>query len=409
MDNPDDSVVEKMARPRWSSALRGLAARRPLQRVSSIRAAEDRGGEGEIGRSVWTADAADYAASLLVVGAALFVGLLLQQFLAISNVALMLLLAIQLVAIIYGLGPALAACVVSTLGYNFLFIPPLYTLRIADSENAVTLFLFAVAALITSNLTSLVRYQAIEARDARIQAETEKLRSALLTSISHDLRTPLASILGSATSLKGYRATLDENAQRQLIDTIEEEAERLNRFISDLLDMTRLEAGAIELRTELVDLSDIVGSAIRRAGSILAGHKIITDLKPDLPMVKLDPVLYEQVLFNLFDNAAKYAPPQTTISLSAECSGPAIVIRIVDEGEGIPVADLERVFDRFYRVRAGDRQRAGTGLGLAICRGFVEAMGGTISAANRRDRSGAVFAVTIPVVAHAPKPADDQA
>jgi two-component system sensor histidine kinase KdpD len=234
---------------------------------------------------------------------------------------------------------------------------------------------------------------------ARIAAETEKLRSAMLTSVSHDLRTPLASILGSATSLKSYRATLSEPEQKQLIDTIEQEAERLNRFISDLLDMTRLEAGAINPRTELIDLGDIVGSAVRRAGTILSGHKVKVELQPDLPMLKLDPVLFEQVLFNLLDNASKYAPPGTTVSLVAERTGQSVAIRVMDEGEGIPDADLERIFDKFYRVRAGDRQRAGTGLGLAICRGFLEAMGGTIRAANRDDRRGAVFTVLLPVPA----------
>jgi two-component system sensor histidine kinase KdpD len=237
---------------------------------------------------------------------------------------------------------------------------------------------------------------------ARIAAETEKLRSALLTSISHDLRTPLASILGSATTLKGYRKDLDETAQQQLIDTIQEEAERLNRFITDLLDMTKLEAGTIQPRTELIDLADIVGSALRRAGKFLARHRVDIDLKPDLPMVKLDPVLFEQVLFNLLDNAAKYAPVGTNIAIRAERAGKTVILSVADEGEGIPEADLERIFDKFYRVRAGDRQRAGTGLGLAICRGFVEAMGGTITAANRIDRSGAVFIIVMPATAEAP-------
>jgi two-component system sensor histidine kinase KdpD len=238
---------------------------------------------------------------------------------------------------------------------------------------------------------------------ARIAAETEKLRSSMLTSISHDLRTPLASILGSATSLKTYRSTLNESEQNQLVETIQEEAERLNRFISDLLDMTRLEAGAIQPKSEIVDLSDIVGSALRRAQTIVASHKIKIDLQPDLTMVKLDPVLFEQVLFNLLDNAAKYAPDGTTISVTAEQSGQSIAVRVLDEGDGIPEGDLERIFDKFYRVRASDRQRAGTGLGLAICRGFVEAMGGRISAANRDDRKGAVFTIrlSVPVRAEA--------
>ena len=245
-----------------------------------------------------------------------------------------------------------------------------------------------------------------DVEEARIAAETEKLRSALLTSISHDLRTPLASILGSVSSLKGYRTTLDETAQRQLIDTIQEEAERLNRFISDLLDMTKLEAGAIEPRTEPVDISDIVGSALRRADTILAAHSVSIELPPDLPAARLDPVLFEQVLFNLFDNAAKYAPSGTTISLRASHTASAIVLEVRDEGEGIPRADLERIFDKFYRVRGGDRQRAGSGLGLAICRGFLKAMGGTITAGNRNDRNGAVFTVTVPVTAIAMLPMD---
>ena len=143
---------------------------------------------------------------------------------------------------------------------------------------------------------------------ARLAAETERMRSALLTSISHDLRTPLSSILGSATSLRLYRQVLDDAAQQELIGTIQEEAERLNQFIANLLDMTRLESGAITPRMDLVDLADIVGSALERARKVLAAHRVEVDLAADLPMLRLDPVLFEQVLFNLLDNAAKYAP-----------------------------------------------------------------------------------------------------
>lgn len=498
----------------------------------------------------------DYAVGVLAIAAALALGILLRQFLAISNIALMLLIAVQIVAIAYGLGPALLACIVSALGYNFLFIPPLYTFSIADTGNVVTLFFFTIAALITGNLTSRVRERALDARrrakitedlyafsrklasavsvddllwatawqiaamlnlrvlillpekdcltiragcppedamdrgdwaaaewvwrqggeagrgtkimpdakrlfiamrtsrgvagvvglehdapahiltadrrrlyDAlagqaalalerinlaqdiervRIEAETEKLRAALLTSISHDLRTPLASILGSATTLRSYRAKLDQTAQEQLIETIKEEAERLNRFISDLLDMTRLEAGAIQLQTEWVDISDVVGSALRRAANILADHKLTTELDAALPLLKLDPVLLEQVLFNLMDNAAKYAPPPAAISLRARRSGALLIIEVIDEGDGIPAADTERIFEKFYRVRAGDRQRAGTGLGLAICRGFINTMGGTIRAGNRLDRKGAVFTIELPLPAEL-APAEERA
>jgi len=232
---------------------------------------------------------------------------------------------------------------------------------------------------------------------ARLDAETERLRSALLTSISHDLRTPLASILGSATSLKSYRGTLAPEAEAELVGTIQDEAERLNRFIANLLDMTRLEAGAIAPHTDLVELSDIVGSALERAAKVLDRHRVAIDLAPDLPLLRLDPVLFEQVLFNLLDNAGKYAPEGSEIGVRARSDGRRVVLEVLDQGDGIDPALLERIFDKFYRVGAADRQRAGTGLGLAICRGFVEAMGGTIVAGNRTDRRGAVFTVTLPL------------
>ena len=173
--------------------------------------------------------------------------------------------------------------------------------------------------------------------------------------------------------------------------TIQEEAERLNRFIGNLLDMTRLESGAIELKPELVDRQRDRRHGARSARrKLLAEHRVEIDIAPDLPMLRLDYLLFEQVLFNLLDNAAKYAPPG---SAGADFGAPrrrrASSLVSSDEGPGIPPGDLERIFDKFYRVQAADRQRAGTGLGLAICRGFVEAMGGTIAAGNRSDRSGA--------------------
>ncbi|MBN8871857.1 MAG: sensor histidine kinase KdpD, partial [Rhodospirillales bacterium] len=234
-----------------------------------------------------------------------------------------------------------------------------------------------------------------ELAQARVQAETDRLRSALLTSISHDLRTPLASIQGSASSLA--TASLDPATRQTLLDTILEESERLNRFIGNLLDMTRLESGAVRPNDGLVDLSDVVGAALRRAARILSGHTVTLDLAPDLPLVRLDMVLFEQVLFNLLDNAAKYAPPGTTIRIAAHRAGQEVVVQVIDEGGGLPPGEEDRIFEKFHRAEGTDRRRAGTGLGLAICRGFVEAMGGRIVAANRTDRPGAVFTIRLPV------------
>jgi len=232
--------------------------------------------------------------------------------------------------------------------------------------------------------------------EARVLAETERLRSSLLTSISHDLRTPLASIIGTITSLRSFGKLYDDHTRDDMLATAQEEAERLNRFVANLLDMTRIDSGAIELRREMTDLSDIVGSALQRCSRVLADHRVAVTLAPDLPMFPLDFVLTEQVLVNLLDNAAKYAPKGTTVEIDARAAEGDVVIEVRDEGPGIPDEDLERIFDKFYRVRSGDRQRAGTGLGLAICRGFVEAQGGTIHAANRIGRSGAVFTIRLP-------------
>lgn len=236
---------------------------------------------------------------------------------------------------------------------------------------------------------------------AKLAAEADRLRSALLTSISHDLKTPLAGIMGAAGTLRDYGKAIPEADRSELLGTVVEESERLNRFIANLLDMTRIEAGAMEPNYALLDVGDVVGAALRRAEGITRGHAIELSLEPNLPMLRLDPVLFDQVLFNLVDNAAKYAPAGTAIGVHARAAGDIVVLDILDEGPGLPPADLERIFDSFYRVGKGDQVRAGTGLGLAICRGFVEAMGGTITAANRDGRQGAVFTIRMPIPAEA--------
>jgi two-component system, OmpR family, sensor histidine kinase KdpD len=253
-------------------------------------------------------------------------------------------------------------------------------------------------ALMDQAALAVERVRLVEDLDrAKRTAETDRLRSALLTSISHDLKTPLAAILGSASTLRGLSGALDGPAKSDLIATIIDEAERLNRFIANLLDMTRLEAGAIVPNSALHDLGELVGSALERTSKILAHHQVEVDLAKDLPMVEIDPVLFEQVLFNLLDNAAKYAPIGTTVRIQSWRDRDSIGLQILDEGEGILPGDLEQIFDKFYRARKVDQVRAGTGLGLAISRGFVEAMHGTISAANRTDRTGAAFTIRLPV------------
>ena len=257
-------------------------------------------------------------------------------------------------------------------------------------------------ALIDQAALAIERVHLVDDLDqAKRREEADRLRSALLTSISHDLKTPLASIVGAAGALKDLSGALNEAAKADLVATILEESERLNRFIANLLDMTRLESGSIKPNAARHDIGEIVGSVLERARKILAHHRVEVDIAKDLPMLELDPVLFEQVLFNLLDNAAKYASPQTTVLVQSWQEAETVKLQIVDEGSGIPPQEIDRIFDKFHRAEKQDQVRAGTGLGLAISRGFIEAMGGSIAAANRTDRPGAVFTITLPV----PKPA----
>ncbi|WP_234680171.1 sensor histidine kinase [Bradyrhizobium monzae] len=255
-------------------------------------------------------------------------------------------------------------------------------------------------ALVDQGALAIERVLLVEDMDrVKRTVESERLRAALLTSISHDLKTPLASVLGAASTMRDLAGALSDTEKRDLLATVIDESERLNRFIANLLDMTKLESGAIVPNTALHDLGEIVGSALRRASKILTAHKVELVLAADLPMLELDAVLFEQVLFNLLDNAAKYSSPETTIVIKSRRERDQVVLEIADEGAGIPPDELESVFDKFYRVQKGDHVRPGTGLGLAISRGFVEAMRGTIAAANRSDRTGAVLTIRLPVPA----------
>ncbi|TIT30732.1 MAG: sensor histidine kinase KdpD, partial [Mesorhizobium sp.] len=184
---------------------------------------------------------------------------------------------------------------------------------------------------------------------AKLAAEADRLRSALLTSISHDLKTPLAAIMGAAGTLREFAPALPEQDRADLLSTVLDESERLNRFIANLLDMTKIESGAMEPNYAFHYVGDIVGSALYRARKIIGEHKADIDIPADLPMLRLDPVLFEQVLFNLLDNAAKYAPPGSTIRLQGWLDNGFVILQIMDEGPGIPPADLQRVFDTFYR------------------------------------------------------------
>jgi len=254
---------------------------------------------------------------------------------------------------------------------------------------------FADQAAIAIERTRLVD----QAAKAATNAESERLRAALLASISHDLRTPLASILGSATSLRQLGERMPKLDRADLLATIEEEAGRLSTFVSNLLDMTRLEAGALDIRRDWVDAGDAVRGAVARAAKIFPKRETRASIDGDLPLVRGDAALLEQVLFNLLDNADKYSPPGsvTRIAAVAVTGGGGVRITVTDDGIGIPKDALSKIFDKFYRVAGGDGRAPGTGLGLSICAALVTAMGGTILAHSpAASGTGSEFDVVFP-------------
>ncbi|AJE03565.1 sensor histidine kinase [Geobacter pickeringii] len=251
-------------------------------------------------------------------------------------------------------------------------------------------------AFATQTAMALERVQlSRQAEQAQILQARETLERALLNSISHDLRTPLVSITGALDTLREKVHTLADDARMELLDTAWEEAERLNRFVGNLLDMTRLEAGAIKLKKELCDVQDLVGCALAALERRIGRRKVGVNLPPDLPLARMDMVLMTQVLVNLLDNALKYSSPESGIEISARTESGTLSMEVADRGPGIPEQDLKRVFDKFYRIPIPEGAR-GTGLGLSICKGIVEAHGGAIRAENRAG-GGLRVTVTLPL------------
>jgi two-component system sensor histidine kinase KdpD len=233
-----------------------------------------------------------------------------------------------------------------------------------------------------------------ETERTRLEAERERLRSTLLSSVSHDLRTPLGVIEGASSTLLDHEVALDEPTQRDLLETIHEAAGRLNRRVRNLLDMTRLEAGAVELNREWQSPEEVVGVALGHLQGRLEGREVKVAVSADLPLFSCDAVLVEQVLVNLLENALKYSPPGAAIEVSAREEEHEIVISVADRGPGIPPGEEARIFEKFYRA-ARDRAVGGVGLGLAICRAIVAAHGGRIWAENRVG-GGAAFHFALP-------------
>lgn len=232
---------------------------------------------------------------------------------------------------------------------------------------------------------------------AHVSAETEQLRSALLSSVSHDLRTPLSSIIGSTSSLLEYSENIQEADRVDLLQTVLEEAERLNRYIQNLLDMTRLGGGTLTPKSDWVDISDIISAAIERLHRDLSSYRVKLNVPDEFPLLYVQGVLVEQALVNVLDNAASFSPSGATITIQLRAVNGMAEIDVCDEGPGIPEAEREKVFDMFYTATRGDRHKSGTGLGLAICRGLINAHGGQVSVHDGLNGKGTCIRLSLPL------------
>jgi two-component system sensor histidine kinase KdpD len=247
------------------------------------------------------------------------------------------------------------------------------------------------------------RVQLVEtAQKADLAVESEKLRNVLLSAISHDFRTPLATIIGSASTLRDSESSLDAARRRSLLDTLLHEAERMNRLVGNLLDLTRFSEGRVELHREWIAIDELVGAVLARLRDVLAAHPVALHVPDDLPLVPGDEVMLEQVLSNLIENAARHTPPGTTVEIAASATGGALEVSIRDHGPGFPPGEEARVFEKFHQARPESAQ-SGFGLGLAICKAIVEAHGGTIEA-RAASGGGADFHFTLPLPAEGSTP-----
>ncbi len=336
-----------------------------------------------------------YACAALATVGCTLAGWAMRPRFDLVNIAMVYLFAVVIIALRFPRGPAIFASVLCVAAFDFLFVPPQGRLSVDDVQYLLTFAIMLAVALIISRLVESVQRQAAAQAALEIEAETERIRSALLASISHDLRTPLAVMAGASSSLAEGGDRLSEPDRRALAQSVFDQAREMSEHVAKLLQMTRLETGAITVDRDWAALSEIVGSVLRRLSERMATHRVIVELPDDLPLVRVDATLIEQALGNLLENCAKHTPAGTVVRVRAQPRAAEIVVTVEDYSGGLSDRELERVFAKFHR---GSVEGAGTdiGLGLAICRAIVRLHGGQ-AWAERVPGGGTAFRFTLPL------------
>lgn len=328
--------------------------------------------------------------SVLLVSTACFLS---ADIIGYKVVALLLLVTVSLLAMLFDILPVLTAAVLSAVIWNFFFIPPLFTFRINDAEDVLLFLMYFLIALLNGVLTFKIREAENKARDKEEKENTIKLYNTLLSSLSHEMRTPLSTIIGSVDTLKENHNNLSAENKNNLLNEIDIASIRLNRQVENLLNMNRLETGMLQLKKDWCDINELTFSVIQKFANSTNNHKILFEPNENLPLFKLDAGLMEQVFHNLIHNSIQYTPENSIITIVAMHQSGNCIISISDNGKGFPESEIQFVFDKFYRLP--NSKTGGTGLGLSIAKGFVEAHNGKIILENIKE-SGAKFTIEIP-------------
>jgi two-component system sensor histidine kinase KdpD len=337
--------------------------------------------------------AKQHALSILLVLSVSSVCFAFSSILDYRVIAFFLLLTVSLIAVTFDIIPVLVAAGSSAVIWNYFFIPPRFTFHIDRTEDIVLFVMYFLIALINSVLTHKIRKLENQERKKEEKANTLKLYNTILNSLSHELRTPISTIIGAVDNLQSNELNLDERNKKVLLSEISKASDRLNHQVENLLNMSRLESGFIHPKMDWCDLNEIIYEMVNKAEENRISQNIVVNVDPHLPLFRLDKVMLEQVIYNLLNNAIQYSFRNSTIHVTVIHYANVLEIVIEDNGPGFPAHDAQRIFDKFYRLK--NSRTGGTGLGLSIVKGFAEAMGGSVKAENMKT-GGAAFTVSIP-------------
>jgi two-component system, OmpR family, sensor histidine kinase KdpD len=381
---------------RYIKCVMGPSSSRTIEQQSSKPSVNAKtNGEEHISPTPSFAPLKEYITAVIGVAALTVACWLITPLTGYGSISLIFLLGVLLAGMVLNRGPVLLVAALSALSWNFLFIPPLFTLHIAKLQDALTFATYFIIAITVGSLTAQLKAREHLAAQVQLAQESERLRKTLLDCVSHELKTPLAAIGAASQELSRLAPNIQDSPMlKELASEIRDGSRRLNRVVDNLLDMNRLESGVIRPKREWCDVHELLQSAVDIERESIDGRDIRLDVPEEIPLALLDHTLIEQAVAKLLANAGSHTPARLPIEIDAEYTNDHLLISVSDRGPGVPIETTERLFEKFYH--GDDRKTGGLGLGLSIARGLIEAHGGKLTAENR-DGGGARFTISLPV------------